>query len=50
MLMFLIISEFINSYARQQWKLIASDMEFKAFRNSLDFEPVAQGIAGSVNV
>ena len=44
----LIISEFINSYARQQWKLIASDMEFKAFRNSLDFEPVAQGIAGSV--
>lgn len=42
----LVISEFINSYARLKWKLTASHyMNFKSFRNSPDFKPVAQDIA-----
>ena len=40
----LVISEFINSYARIRWKNIAPDMEFKEFRNSPSFKPVAQDI------
>ena len=42
----LIVSEFINSYARLKWKLVASHIKsFKAFRNSSYFKPVAQDIA-----
>ena len=41
----LVISEFINAYARQQWQLVAPDTKFKEFRNSPHFKPVAQEIA-----
>ena len=42
----LIVSEFINSYARLKWKLAASHIKsFKDFRNSSYFKPVAQDIA-----
>lgn len=41
----LIVSEFINTYARWQWKLKAPGKAFKAFRNSSQFKPVAQEVA-----
>ena len=42
----LVISEFINVYARQMWKLDARDINrFKKFRNSPHFKTVAQDIA-----
>ena len=42
----LVVSEFINKYARMEWDLVKSDFdEFKKFRNSPRFKPVAQGIA-----
>ena len=41
----LVISEFINAYARQQWQLVASDTKFKEFRNSPHFKPIAQEIS-----
>ena len=42
----LVISEFINSYARLKWKLVASHYRnFKNFRSSPHFKPVAQDIA-----
>ena len=44
----LIVSEFINAYARLQWHLRAPDRPFKAFRNSPDFRPVAQEIADNM--
>ena len=44
----LVVSEFINTYARLRWQLIASAVKFKTFRNSSDFKPVAQEIADSV--
>lgn len=44
----LVISEFINVYARQQQQLIAPDTQFKEFRNSQDFKPIAQEIADNV--
>lgn len=45
----LIISEFINTYARLKWKLVASPFkDFKMFRRSADFKPVAQDIAADV--
>lgn len=45
----LVLSEFINTYARLKWKLVAPHIiQFKAFRNSPDFKPVAQGIAADV--
>lgn len=45
----LIVSEFINAYARIKWKLIAPHInQFKAFRRSPDFKPVAQDIAADV--
>jgi len=43
----LIVSEFINAYARLKWKL-ASCPDFKQFRNSKAFKPVAQDIAADV--
>lgn len=45
----LIVSEFINTYARLKWKLIAPQTKsFKSFRKSSDFKPVAQDIASDV--
>ena len=45
----LVVSEFINAFARQVWK--ASGLfpkDFKKFRNTPEFEPVAQNIAAAV--
>ena len=45
----LIVSEFINTYARSKWKLVAPHIkEFKGFRKSADFKPVAQDISADV--
>jgi len=42
----LIVSEFINAYARLKWKLVAPHFgQFKAFRKSVEFKPVAQDVA-----
>jgi predicted nucleic acid-binding protein len=42
----LIVSEFINAYARLKWKLVAPDINpFKAFRKSTEFKPVVQDVA-----
>ncbi|MCY4613240.1 MAG: PIN domain-containing protein [Nitrospira sp.] len=42
----LVVSEFINTYARLKWKLVKPEIErFKDFRNGLDFKPVARDIA-----
>ena len=42
----LVVSEFINTYARLQWKLVVPHIKsFKAFRNSPHFKQVAQDIA-----
>ena len=44
-----IVSEFINAYARQKWKLVAPRIKkFKAFRESAGFKSVAQNIAADV--
>lgn len=44
----LIVSEFINTYARLKWKLLAPSSKFKTFRQSSRFKPVAQGISADV--
>lgn len=45
----LIISEFINTYARLNWQLVApNSKDFKAFRKSADFKPIAKNIAADV--
>ena len=45
----LVLSEFINTYARTQWRFVARHIEsFKAFRNSSHFKPVAQEIGAKV--
>jgi predicted nucleic acid-binding protein len=45
----LVVSEFINAYARRKWRLISPHLNpFKVFRNSSDFKPVAQDIAAEV--
>lgn len=45
----LIVSEFINTYARQKWKLLAPKVErFKEFRSSPEFQEIAQDIASDV--
>ena len=42
----LVVSEFINTYARQKKELVASHIKsFKAFRNSSYFKPIASDIA-----
>ena len=49
----LIVSEFINTYARQKWNILkrsdniseTNRENFKNFRNSPDFKPIAQEIA-----
>ncbi len=41
----LVVSEFINTYARRKWKLVAPRFKyFKNFRNSHHFKPVAKDI------
>lgn len=45
----LVVSEFINTYARLKWKLVKPEIEqFKDFRNGLHFKPVAGDIADDV--
>jgi len=44
----LILSEFINTYARLKWKLLSAGTSFKRFRKSAAFKPVAQDIAADV--
>ena len=45
----LIVSEFINTYARLQWKLsFSSFADFKQFRKSTHFQPIAQDIAADM--
>jgi predicted nucleic acid-binding protein len=44
----LIVSEFINAYARLEWRLLAPAIEFKKFRKSKEFKPVAEAIAADV--
>ena len=45
----LVVSEFINTFARQEWRLAKSDIyPFKDFRNTPNFERIAQGIATAV--
>ncbi|MXY92901.1 MAG: PIN domain-containing protein [Caldilineaceae bacterium SB0664_bin_27] len=45
----LIVSEFINTYARQKWQLVAPEVErFKEFRSSFEFQQIAQDIASDV--
>ena len=45
----LVVSEFINTYARKKWRLVAPHLNpFKVFRNSRHFKPVAKAIAAEV--
>lgn len=45
----LIVSEFINTYARLKWNVMGKPRgDFKRFRKSPDFKPVAQDIAADV--
>ena len=52
----LVVSEFINTYARQKWNLKKLDQNlaekykesFKNFRNSSHFKPIAQQIAADI--
>jgi predicted nucleic acid-binding protein len=45
----LIASEFVNTYARLKWKQLApTTREYKRFRQSSMFRPVAQEIANSL--
>ena len=45
----LIVSEFINTYARLQWKLLfPTSTDFKQFRQSSHFQPIAQAIAADM--
>jgi len=47
----LIVSEFINAYARIKWKLLRDSSKtgnFKQFRRSNDFKPIAQDIAADI--
>lgn len=45
----LVVSEFINRFARQEWELDESGTDsFKVFRNSPTFKPIAQAIAAAI--
>ena len=45
----LIVSEFINRYARLKWRVISPEItDFKRFRRSSGFKPIAQDIAADV--
>lgn len=46
----LIVSEFINTYARLRWNFMGKPCgDFKRFRRSQDFKPIAKGIADDIN-
>ena len=46
----LVLSEFINRFARlEMWRLQPHHRDFKAFRGSTDFPPVARSIESQVN-
>ncbi|PIQ33942.1 MAG: PIN domain-containing protein [Zetaproteobacteria bacterium CG_4_9_14_3_um_filter_49_83] len=45
----LIVSEFINTYARLKWNVMGKPHgDFKLFRNSADFKPISRDIAADV--
>lgn len=45
----LIVSEFINTYARIKWDVLGKPhKDFKKFRKSQDFKPIAQDIAADI--
>ena len=45
----LVVSEFINAYARTKWRAVASHVRsFKDFRSSAGFKPIAGDIAAAV--
>ena len=44
----LIVSEFINRYARLEFRLLSKSDDFKQFRKSAEFKPVARDIAADV--
>ena len=44
----LVVSEIVNAYARMRWRLNASHIPFKKFRNSSQFVPIAEEIADYV--
>lgn len=45
----LVVSEFINVYARTQWRTIAPHISsFKDFRGSTDFKPIAEDITAGI--
>jgi len=45
----LIVSEFINAYARLKWNFMGKPHgNFKQFRRSRDFNPIAQNIAADI--
>ena len=46
----LVLSEFINRYARMKCDLVAPNQSFKDFRNSSHFKPVAQDIAADTKL
>ena len=45
----LVVSEFINAYARTQWRTVAPHIRsFKNFRGSTDFKPIAEDITAGI--
>ena len=45
----LVVSEFINAYARMKWRTVAPHIKsFKDFRNTTSFKPVAEDITAGV--
>lgn len=48
----LVVSEFINRFARLEYQILQragkAPQDFKQFRNSADFQPIAQAIVASV--
>lgn len=45
----LIVSEFINTYARLKWRIMGEPCgNFKQFRKGQDFKPIARGIAADI--
>ena len=46
----LVVCEFINTYARLKWRTNASHIQFKTFRNSNAFKPIAQEIANNTRL
>ena len=45
----LVVSEFINVYARTQWRTVAPHIRsFKDFRSSTDFKPIAEDITAGI--